>query len=70
MSELKQRRGRQLGVLTRLRRQVFVLIETRSSRTKLIETIPELDSALARLEELNDEYMTQVPTEEEKKEAV
>ena len=50
MSEIKQRRGRQLGVLTRLRRQVFVLIDTRSSRTKLVETIPELDRALAKLD--------------------
>ena len=69
MSEIKQRRGRQLGVLTRLRRQVTVLIETRSSRTKLVETIPELDKALSKLEELNDEYMATVTSAEEQKEA-
>ena len=67
--EVKQRRARQLGALTRLRRQAFVLIESRGSRSRLASIFPELDNALGKLEELNDEYSALLTSDEDRTEA-
>ena len=53
VSEVKQKRGRQLGALTRLRRQAFVLIDGRGSRSSLASILSDLNTALGKLEELN-----------------
>ena len=68
-SDLKQKRGRQLGALTRLRRQAFVLIDSRGSRSRLTSIFNELDITLGKLQELNDEYCALVSEEQEKTEA-
>ena len=67
--EAKQRRARQLGALTRLRRQAFVLIDSRGSRSRLTSILSDLNDALGKLEELNDDYSALLTSEEDKKEA-
>ena len=63
--DLKQKRGRILGTLTRARRKAFVIIDNRGSRTQLTAIITELDDALGKLQEVNDELMSTLTTEEE-----
>ena len=62
--DLKQKRGRQLGALTRLRRQAAVLIDSRGSRSRLMSIFTDLDNVLGKLQELNDEYSALVSAEE------
>ena len=58
MSEkLRQKRGRLLGALTRVRRRAFVLVDSIGSRTELGKLLSELDIALQALEEVNEKYI-------------
>ena len=54
-----------MGTLTRARRKAFVIIDNRGSRTQLTAIITELDDALGKLQEVNDELMSTLTTEEE-----
>ena len=63
--ELKQKRGRILGPLTRARRRAFIIIDNRVSRTQPTAIITELDDAVGKLQEVNDELMSTLITEEE-----
>ena len=54
LAKLKQKRGRFLAALTRVRRRALVLIDSRGSRSQLVSIISELDQALQHLEEVTD----------------
>ena len=66
---LRQKRGRILGTLTRARRRAFVIIDSRGSRRQLTSLIAELDEILAKLHEVNDEYVATLENEEQKLQA-
>ena len=67
--ELKQRRGRLLAALTRVRRRAFVLIETRGSRTQLGSILAELDGAIEAIQEITDEYVGTLESQDDQDQA-
>ena len=64
-AEIKQRRGKMLSKLTKVRRRAFVIIDNRGSRTQLTSMLKELDEALEHIEEVNDEFKAVVADQEE-----
>ena len=68
LKELKQKRGRKLSALTRVRRRALAMLEV-GSRSKLATVFQELDEVLGKLEEVNDDLIALLTTEEDKTEA-
>ena len=69
-TELKRQRSVLLGNLTRVRRTAFVIIDGRGSRTQLTSLLIELDKALKAIENITEEYVKILETEEEKQQAI
>lgn len=66
---LKERRKRILTSLTRTRRNVYVLIDSRGSRSQVASYLPELSKIISELEEVNDKFSEYLVTEDEKAKA-
>ena len=67
LKALKSSRARKLSTLTRTRRRAFIIIEAKGSRTQLGEILKELDGALDAIQEVHDQYVALLTSQDELK---
>ena len=63
--ELKLKRARKLGALTRIRNRATILIDTHGTRDQANDILMKLDEAMEALQEASDEYILSLSDREE-----